>query len=398
MGAVAQFHGERLRAARVARGMSQPQVGEACGVSAGCVSQWESDKAQPRPDKISHLAGVLRLPEFYFLRPPREMEFTFPRFRSLKTPLKSRQEAEYRARWFAEVYDSLSGHLRWPAPQVPDLSEGLSFGRLSDDFIEEAAVKTREAWGMGLGPIPNLIRLLESKGVMVAKFAFAIQKVEALSCEAGGRPLVVLNTDSASAVRLRFDAAHELGHLVLHQSVKPDEYREASANKIIEQQAHRFAGAFLFPEESVAAELYSTSPDALIALKKRWGVSLQTLIVRSKQLGLISNERAVSLHKLISRKRWRRSEPLDDVLVHETPTLLGRSLKLLLEKRMTLEALLYELPFTQTDIEIMACLPIGSLSEGWGETIELKPRTSRTPTQIGGGIGKVIQFDSIRQD
>ena len=56
-------YGERIRALRVAQGLSQRKLGEACGYSAGSaeriVQLWEHDKQYPPIEKLRLLAAAL---------------------------------------------------------------------------------------------------------------------------------------------------------------------------------------------------------------------------------------------------------------------------------------------------------------------------------------------------
>lgn len=57
-------------------------------------------------------------------------------------------------------------------------------------------------------------------------------------------------------------------------------------------------------------------------VKALWGVSIQGLVMRAKQVGAIDDERSTSLWKQISARGWRRIEPV--TVQPESPVLLGR--------------------------------------------------------------------------
>lgn len=115
------------------------------------------------------------------------------------------------------------------------------------DEIEGCAADVRRAWNLGVGPIPNLVRLLESKGIVVAHVPEECREVDAFSTWCGSRPFIFLVSEKGSTSRARFDAGHELGHLVMHADVAP-----GSAEA--ERDANRFASAFLLPKEPFLAE------------------------------------------------------------------------------------------------------------------------------------------------
>ena len=96
----------------------------------------------------------------------------------------------------------------------------------------------------------------------------------------GNTPFVFLNTNK-TAEHSRYDAAHELGHLVLHRHGSPQGIEA-------EKQANQFASAFLMPRGSVhpVAPRFPTF-DILVSLKRRWGVSVAALAYRLHNLGLV---------------------------------------------------------------------------------------------------------------
>lgn len=161
-------------------------------------------------------------------------------------------------------------------------------------------------WGLGEAPIGNLIHLLESKGIRVYSLAIEAREVDAFSVWHRDRPFVFLNTIK-SAEHSRFDAAHELGHLVrdrhsmLHgEAHSPDMEREANA----------FASAFLMPRASIYARRSGmVTIDKLIQLKQNWGVSLAALAFRMNQLGLLSEWTYRNLCIEMAKNGYRTSEP-----------------------------------------------------------------------------------------
>lgn len=60
--------GERLRQARLAKGLTQKQLAEKIGAKHNSVSDWENDKNKPGPDAIELICGVLQISPNYLLR------------------------------------------------------------------------------------------------------------------------------------------------------------------------------------------------------------------------------------------------------------------------------------------------------------------------------------------
>jgi Zn-dependent peptidase ImmA (M78 family) len=167
----------------------------------------------------------------------------------------------------------------------------------------------RKLWGLGPGPISNVLALLESKGIVVCRYEMQGESVEAFSFWNGARQLVFMASEKEAGVRLRYDLAHELGHLVLHRWVEQSDLEDRATLKAIEGEADKFAGAFLLPSTSFPNEVYTTRLDAFVPLKEHWKVSIQAMVYRCRDLELIDGDQALNLYKQISFRRWRKKEP-----------------------------------------------------------------------------------------
>lgn len=213
----------------------------------------------------------------------------------------------------AEIVTALERQVRLPAVDLPSIESGT--------VPEEAARLTREAWGLGDGPIANMVGLLERKGVIVSRLPAATDELDAFSW-LGSRPFIVLASNKEAADRARFDAAHELGHFLLHHDAHPGDPE-------MERVAHRFAAEFLAPAASIRQELPSRIDwPALANLKLRWGVSIAMLVRRMRDLATISDATYRRAMMELSRRGWRKSEPIE-LGAPEQPELVGRAMHLL---------------------------------------------------------------------
>lgn len=59
--------GDRLAAAREAQGLSQQQLARRMGLRVQTVKNWESDRAEPRANKLQMLAGFLNVSMIWLL-------------------------------------------------------------------------------------------------------------------------------------------------------------------------------------------------------------------------------------------------------------------------------------------------------------------------------------------
>jgi Zn-dependent peptidase ImmA (M78 family)/transcriptional regulator with XRE-family HTH domain len=325
------FQGERLRAAREARGMTAKDLAAAVGVTPAAVSQYEGGHWSPAPDTIERLAKELRVKPQFFFR-PRASQFVGQEspifFRSLASATKrARTSSQRRFEWLQDIVATLSVQVRFPQPDLPAIDARPEELRAAD--LEEAATSVRRHWGLGDGPISDVLLLLENKGILVARADLGSEALDAFSAWVAGVPYVVLNTTKLSAARARFDAAHELGHLLLHRSVG-----SLVDLRTLEQQAFAFAGAFLLPARTFSADFFAPSLNSLEILKPRWKVSIGVMIKRARTLDLIDEDQERRLWISYSKRGYRSREPLDDKLPVEQPRLLRRAVSMLAERNM----------------------------------------------------------------
>ncbi len=197
--------------------------------------------------------------------------------------------------------------------------------------VEDAARSAREYFELGTGPIPNVIRLLESKGVICTRLPAKTRRVFAFSCDFPGRPVVVLSTERTHRAAGRFDATHELGHILMHHDEEPGSHA-------VERQAHAFAAEFLVPTAEIRDLLPRTANwKRLLELKQVWGVSVQALLFRARTLGIMPDYSYRRAMTEINARGWRSTEPGDDGNAEE-PVMLGRALEVLAERGIDLEA------------------------------------------------------------
>lgn len=361
----------RLREARLAARLNQSELARAVGVKRQSISYYEKGDRTPEPKVMAAIAETLRQPISYFMTEPapsfgnRSANF----FRKVGVDTKRRNAAcAIYADWFAQTAYAFEPYANFPEVILPSFEPANAESSLyEDDEIENIAEQVRQHFGLGWGPISNVVRLLETSGVVVSRVEIPGEKIEAFSYWSGNRPFVFLASDKGSAARSRFDACHELAHLVLHRWVDQEDIDDKQRLKEIESEADRFSGAFLLPRKSFPNEVYSPRAGAFIDLKKRWKVSIQAMIYRCKTLGIFDEQQIVNLYKQVSNKKWKTREPLDGPggLELEQPLLLRRIAELVVleHKKLNKSELKTSLSFSPRVIEQLASLPAGTLKE-----------------------------------
>jgi Zn-dependent peptidase ImmA (M78 family)/transcriptional regulator with XRE-family HTH domain len=390
------FQESRLVEARDSRGLTQVALAELINRTSPSISRWEGGGQSPEPEALDGLARALNLPVAFFLKPQPEHGDGPMFFRSMaSTTQMLRRRVRARLRWAQDVSLSLQNWLDLPVADVPQLDTS-DYREIRDQDIEDVANECRLRWGLGSGPISDVLLVLENAGITLVKEEVGSAAMDGVSnwSDSDGRPYMLIAKDKDTCVRSRLDAAHELGHLVLHRRVKERTLGDAAAFKEIERQAYCFGGAFLLPAESFSREVWSPSLNAFLALKERWRVSIAAMIKRCSGLEMIGDEYARRLWKYYSARSWRRSEPLDDILPAEHPRLLARSVKLLIDERIrTRQELLEEFRLSASDVESLCYLPRGYLTSEAAEVLGLaRLKCGSNEDSASSSSGTVIPF------
>ncbi|OGT54763.1 MAG: hypothetical protein A3E01_18795 [Gammaproteobacteria bacterium RIFCSPHIGHO2_12_FULL_63_22] len=379
---IANFEPARLDQALSARGLTAVEFAARVGVTPTTVSRWRNRAQLPSGEQLSKAASELRVSAQWLTRPVSQA-LAKPYFRGSIAPMKfDRAMLGIRVEWLAEVAGQLEAYVDYPPVNVPRFGFAKA-SEISDADIETAAQACREAWGLKDGPIADVVLVLENAGVIVAREETGLARIEGLSTwNQDGRPFVLLCADKANGFRSRFDAAHELGHLVLHRNISAP--ADAATHKLMEHQAHRFAGAFLLPAKSFCAEVsLPVSLQGLLLLKRRWGVSVAAMIMRLVAVGMVGDADYLRLIKLRSAKWGNKQEPKDDELSPEMPRLLRRTAELLFANGVLSQAALPEvIGISLADLESLMGFDWGVLTRPAADVVTLPvPMPASWPLQ-----------------
>jgi Zn-dependent peptidase ImmA (M78 family)/transcriptional regulator with XRE-family HTH domain len=319
------FSRERLRIARLKAGLTLRDLAERVNVSHALISQYESGRSKPSSTILAQLSLACGVPPAFLTHSARPVSLgglDGTHFRSLRSTTKQQRGGAWV--WSEIVLDvvtALEKFVRLPAPNLPTWSLSADATR---EEIRFAAEHLRDAWNLPQGPVGHLVRHMEANGVIVCRLPVADSGIDAFSHQGGDRPVVILGADKGDAARSRFDAAHELGHLVCHPEADPGGRQE--------NQAHAFAAELLMPETDMRAALPRRfSLNAYAGLKQEWGVSIAALLYRAKTLEIISEAAYRRAVVDFNSKYGRRNEPFpltrfdDPSLIANAATVAGQS-------------------------------------------------------------------------
>ena len=208
------LNASRMTIARQRAGLTKKELAERIGVDPRAISGFEAGQYVPTDENVAKIARALGFPKEFLEADDIEiLSAEGVSFRSMTKMTARQRDAAIAAGSIAFILnDWVDQEFDLPETDIPD------FGGATP---EVAAQSLRQYWALGEKPIKNMVHLLELKGVRVFSLAENCQEVDAYSVWRGARPFIFLNTGK-SAERRRFDAAHELGHLVLHKHGGPN--------------------------------------------------------------------------------------------------------------------------------------------------------------------------------
>lgn len=336
---IPQPQAERMLQARLIRGLGRPELAELIGVTRQAISQYELGTSKPSMDVLQKYSLKLGMPLRFFMKEYQNDTESAVCFRKLKRTKEPKQEAlRVIMRWTGEIVSYLKEHIDFPCSNIKFVKDKENYTK---DEIEIIAEDVRDMWGLALGPIDNIMVVLENNGFIISRVDIPGDDLDACtvirsSSDGDIRPYICMTQKSiSSACRTRFNLAHELGHIVLHSWVDDDYLADKENQKRIEDEANYFAGAFSMPLPTFARELYQPAHlESYIALKRRWKMSIGAMVRRALNLRTISESQYQNLQKQISIKRMRKTEPLDDVIPQECPSMLNTAISLLIKNKI----------------------------------------------------------------
>lgn len=307
------FDGERLRLARVAKGFTLDELGSRVSATRQYLNQLEQGTKLPTEEMIEALAAAVGVTVRFFALPARGgVSAEQCHFRKQRTtPVSVVSQILARGTLLDGFIERLDRALELPKVSFPDIPV------TSTADIENAAEQAREQWMLGTGPISSMMRVVENAGAVVSFFSGVSERVDALSIDRP-RPMIIRSEAKPAACRLRFDLAHECGHLVMHKGI-------VTGDKGTEDQANRFASAFLLPRSAFIHEFPRSRMlnwHAIFEMKLRWKVSASAILRRAYDLKMLSADQYRTGYIHLSKTGQRKFEKYDDVIAAEEPELL----------------------------------------------------------------------------
>jgi Zn-dependent peptidase ImmA (M78 family)/transcriptional regulator with XRE-family HTH domain len=300
---------QRIKQARLAAAFSldecvQRLAKRGFSITKPALSQYENGKRVPHASTLHELAALFSVPSVWLVGAQDGFSITWYAYRAQARLGKRRREeieafAALQAEKNASIWRLFSENCTTDFPprhKIATVAEA-----------ESVAGQLRKRWNLGSDALESVTQILETHGAMVVHYdglpTACFDGLSALIC--GTWPLMIVNS-TVSIDRLRFDLAHELGHILMDTSALGDEKHEEAA-------AHRFASSLLMPPSLLKRELGAKRSTVvlseLLVLKQKYGISVGALLFALRDQGMITEATYTGLQKQMSARGWRKNEP-----------------------------------------------------------------------------------------
>ncbi len=352
------FNGKRLKAARTYRGKTIDVLAKEANINKKDILAFEEDKYKPVVENELKISNTLNFPREYFFQNDDIKVIVESTHIRPESPIPRVEEISYKEKLVMthRVVSVIEEYIKFPEMKIAD---DLS----KYDDMEELATKVRRSWGLGDGPIGNMLSLLESNGIIVSGLNVdkrgALSFTQKQSIERNSRYLISLGNDKKSATIRNYDLAYELGYIV------STEIGMSSKNFSKDE----FACAFLLPKETFFEDLANVNEiNDYVELKKKWIAPVSAMVLRAYQLEVINYKKYMYLMREMEKQGWLKKEPLDENIKATSPALLKKSVEMLIDNKiMTREGLVETvadsgISLYAEDIEMLLGLKEGMLS------------------------------------
>lgn len=305
------FNGALLALARQVRRKGQADLVKILDghITQGTLSKLEHGRIQPQPDMVERLANALRVrPSFFFQSAyVREPMVSYHRKRA-KLAVRDADAVHGLAEVFRlNLKTCLEAvELETTLPSLPAIDPDEN-GR----DVEEIARHLRQRWLLPKGPVIDLTTIVEASGVIIVTFDFGSELIDGFCQHSvdGLPPLIFLNSNQPKD-RYRFSLAHEVAHLVLHQTPHAEQ----------EMEANRFASELLMPTREIRGDFEQLSLTKFMDLKLYWGTSMQALMYKAWQIGSLTDRMYKYYVIEMSKRGFRKKEPVEASHLKELPS------------------------------------------------------------------------------
>jgi len=306
--------------AREARGLTQTGLANMLHTGKAGISRLEHGETAADEETLMALSQATAFPPQFF----------FQQGEILPVNLSYRKRKNVPAKLLTPIeahINIIRRHVQWiarsgqqPPPALPVYQvEANSHNSPAAKTPEQIAAMVRKKWSVPAGPVDDMVKLVESQGIIIASFDFGTNRVDSRSMLTDDNyPIIFLNK-SLLGDRQRFSLAFELGHIIMHTFCTVPHQRD------VNHEANLFAAAFLMPQNDISKDFAAGITLPLLGeLKRKWKASMIALLYRADDLGLLTPNQKRYMIQQFNDQKIRRREPTQLDVPIETPQLLPK--------------------------------------------------------------------------
>lgn len=292
---------KQLTFAREYRGLTQSELAKKImGLSQPNLSKFEKGLGTLSDEVMMRVIDYLKFPiGFYERKVYNVIENAHYRTKSINK--SQRSNIEYSAKLIGYTIDEMANSVEFPEMRIAQIN-------IEEGYTPTTIAQyTRKYMNLKDEPVKNICSLLEDYGVIIVEFDCDVDSFDGVSFSTDAGYYVMVINKNFSNDRKRFTIAHELGHIIMHLSsdfIIPD-LRDK------EKEAHEFASEFLMPSDCIYRSLLNLKSSSLVELKRYWLTSMGSIVKRAADLKAINKDRYTNLFIELSRKGFRKNEPID---------------------------------------------------------------------------------------
>lgn len=303
---------QHVMLARESRGMSQKDVAEKMGMTPTNLSKIERGDVKLSPENLARIGEVTGYPVSFFLQPGGVSPETWVWRKRKKVAQNILTYIHARVNIHRFQIHTITNELGLKPPKLPLMNISPSFS------AEDAARALRKAWDIPGGSIANLTSIAEAHGIPVWSFSFGTDRMDSGVVHTTEHfPVICINSDHPGD-RQRWSLAYQLGHLLMHVFNPVGEERDPG------HEANLFAAELLIPEATYKQDLEgkTVTMNLLRELKRKWKMSMISLLYRADNLGCVSEYFMRNLIQQFHETKMIRHEPTELEVPAEQPKLI----------------------------------------------------------------------------
>ncbi|MEL6232036.1 MAG: XRE family transcriptional regulator [Cyanobacteria bacterium J06627_3] len=301
-----------IKTYREQMGFSQDQLGDSLGVTRQTIAAWEKGERTVSLVQLSKMAQTLGIALELLIGATEESTISVPSGLMFRADQPSMLTPTLRAHLTQKSVDYST--IEQILGEVPTLPEMRPLTAYNEDVVEAVAKEIRDWLGVGeTYPLGDVLALLEAKGLKIILYPLP-ETISGFSAYTDTAGAVIFVNKNHPTERQFFTALHELGHLIFHRQEYHQSHNQTRKNDPREKAANHLAGAVLLSRDIIYRELRAYRnrwiPEPLLAdIKRRYGVSLMTILYRAGQLGLITKKQQGQQIGVLKKKYGVNEQP-----------------------------------------------------------------------------------------